>query len=65
MYSWEIQKYLDERNYHVDSDEMYNIVDTSPQINWIEFNSCSDKDFSYKIGTKDGYTWVVWMKCKP
>ena len=65
MFSWEIQRYLEERNYHLDSDEVYDkIITTSPQITRVKLGEHRDKMFSYEIYTNDGYYWIVWMNCK-
>ena len=65
MYSWEIQKYLEERNYRIDSSEVYSqIINTSPQICRVALGERNGKEFSYEIYTNDGYHWLVWMTCK-
>jgi hypothetical protein len=65
MFSWEIQRYLEDRNYHIDSDEIYErVINTSPQISRVKLGERRDKQFSYEIYTDDGYHWKVWMKSK-
>ena len=65
MFSWEIQQYLAERNYHIDSDKVYEkIINTSPQVCRVKLGERKDNEFSYEIYTNDGYSWVVWMRCK-
>ena len=63
MYSWEIQLYLAERNYHIESDEVYEkIINTSPQITRVKLGEHVDEYYSYEIYTNDGFYWKVWMK---
>ena len=65
MYSDEIQRYLEERNYHIDGDEIYpKIINTSPQICRVSLGEHRDNKYSYHIYTNDGYDWIVWMDCK-
>lgn len=61
MYSWEIEKFLSERNYNISSDEYGIVCDikNNPQINWIKydaFNNC------FHMSTSDGYHWTfrIW-----
>lgn len=54
MYSYEIQRLLEKYNYNIPSNEYYNILNNSNQIDFIEYNACND---SYFIHTKDGYEW--------
>ena len=53
MFSWEIEKFLKERNYYIGGKDLNFILDTRqhPQINHIKFNPF---DNSYEMWSKDG-----------
>ena len=42
MFDWEIQNYLQERNYILTNKEYVYICNTCPQINHIKYNSFAD-----------------------
>lgn len=61
MYSHEIQKYLEERNYTLTPEEILQIIDVSinTQIFYISYNS--EYNF-YEIRTRDGYCFKFGVK---
>ena len=54
MYSYEIEKYLKERNYYLKINELIFITNTKvhPQIDHIKYNAFGDY---FEMWTKDGY----------
>lgn len=50
MYTWEIEKVINENNGVLDSKVYLQICDTSPQINRIKYEPCCD---IFKIWTND------------
>lgn len=56
MYSYEIQKLLELRNYYVSVKEYEQII-KSPQVDHIKYEGQS-----FKIWTKDGYQFVLKIK---
>lgn len=52
MYSWEIDKFIKDRNYKLSSIEYCNLCDTSHQINRIKYNQIFN---NYEIWTDDNY----------
>ena len=52
MYSWEIQKLLELKKFIIDNEDYLNILLSSPQINFIEYNGYDDK---IHIKTDDRY----------
>lgn len=65
MYSNEIQKFLEERNYHITSEDFYGdsgIFKTSPQISRVKSYNDSEVYHSYLVETYDGYSWEIWMR---
>lgn len=62
MYSHEIDCYLRDKNYLLNSDELLDIIDVrvNTQIKEIKYNTFDD---SYEIWTYDGWYWK--FKCKP
>ena len=52
MYSWEIDKFIKNRNYKLSSIEYCNLCDTSSQINRIKYNQIFN---NYEIWTDDNY----------
>ena len=59
MYSWEIQKLLELRNYLLNSEEYLNVCNTSPQINRISYNGYED---NFNMTTKDNYHFKFKVK---
>lgn len=53
MYSWEIEKFLKDRNYTVGGDDLINLIDTrkNPQLSHIEYNAGNG---SYDMWDKEG-----------
>lgn len=53
MYSWEIRKFLEDRNYNISEQDLLFILNIKnhPQINHIKFN---DYDNSYDMWSSDG-----------
>lgn len=62
MYSHEIKKYLEDRNYLLNSEEILEIINVSinTQIFYISYNA--EYNF-YEIRTRDGYAFR--FGCKP
>ena len=52
MYSWEIQKLLELRNYVLSVKEYFDLCDNSPQIVRVTYNPYED---SFLIKTSDNY----------
>ena len=61
MYSWEIAKLLELRNYVLDVKEYFDICDTSPQITRVSYNPYDDK---IKVLTSDSYEFNFKIKRK-
>lgn len=62
MYDFEINRYLEERNYNLSNAEYVHICNTCPQINCIKYNAWSNM---YEMWTDDGNYWmfrVYWNK---
>ena len=59
MYSWEIQKLMELKNYLIEAEEYLHICKTSPQINWVSYNAEIDK---FEIKTDDKYEWKFKVK---
>ena len=57
MYSWEIEKFLSERNYYIRSDEYVIIcnIKNNPQISRIKYEPF---DNCFHMSTNDGYNWT-------
>lgn len=51
MYDWEIQKQIEEKKGTLSSFEYLHIVNTSPQIDHINYNSSND---IFKMWSKEG-----------
>lgn len=54
MYSYEINKTLESRNYNIDSETYMDICNTSPQISRVKYDSYDNK---YEILTNDNFYW--------
>ena len=52
MYSWEIQKLMELKNYLISVKEYLQICDTSPQIREVKYDPYND---NFMIDTKDEY----------
>lgn len=61
MFSDEIQKYLEMKNYILTNEEYVYItnLNNNPQINHIKFNPFEN---TFLIETKDNYSWIVRVK---
>lgn len=59
MYSHEIQKWLELRNYLLTVKEYFNICKTSPQIREVSYNSFED---TFNIITDDNYNFKFKVK---
>lgn len=53
MYSWEIYKFLEERNYYIGGDDLLKVtsIKENPQLNHIKFNPF---DWTYDMWDKEG-----------
>ena len=58
MFSWEIQKILENSNYIVTTD-IYHKITSSSQIKTIKYNPLTN---SFSIQTNDGYFWSFQVK---
>ena len=54
MYSWEIDKILNENNFAINAETYIQIISTSPQINHIKYQAFGDY---FEIWTDDRYEW--------
>ena len=61
MYSWEIKKLLELRNYLLDVKEYFNICDTSPQIKEVSYDPYKN---TFNIKTNDEYDFKLKVKRK-
>jgi len=63
MYSHEIKQLLELRNYLISNKEYFNIISTSPQINYIKYDNYND---NFYISTDDRYNFKfkVYKKTK-
>jgi len=61
MYSWEIAKLLELRQYVLDVKEYFDLCDTSPQITRVTYNPYNDK---IKVLTSDRYEFNFKIKRK-
>ena len=64
MFSYEIDKYLRERNYYLTHDEEYSICRGSIQLDHIKLEQTYENYTDIHWWTNDGYEWVVhvWNK---
>ena len=53
MYSWEIKKLLELKEYIISSNEYAYILNTSPQISGVEYKAFED---TFYLWTDDNYT---------
>ena len=56
MYDYEIQRYLEERNYNLSNKEYFYVCNTCPQINHIKYDAWSNK---FDLWTMDGSHWAI------
>ena len=54
MYSWEIDKILNENNFTINAETYIQIISTSPQINHIKYQAFGDY---FEIYTEDMGYW--------
>ena len=54
MYSWEIDKILNENNFKINAETYINIISTSPQINHVKYQAFGDY---FEIYTEDMGYW--------
>lgn len=54
MYSWEINQFLEHRNYNIDSEDYLKICNSSNQISKIKYEPFGDY---FEIWTNDNYYW--------
>ena len=54
MYSWELEKFISDRNFYIGGDDLAFLIDVSkhPQINYIGYDAFSK---SYTLTTLDNY----------
>ena len=61
MYSYEIKKYLEDKDYKLTLDEYYNLVNNSPQIIDVKFEGIYDFFHKKTISTSDDYSWGIYI----
>lgn len=54
MYSWEIENLLKLKNYVISNKDYFNICNTSPQINTVNYVPVEN---NFYIGTKDNFNF--------
>ena len=54
MFSWEIDKILNENNFIINAETYIQIISTSPQINHIKYQAFGDY---FELWTDDRYEW--------
>lgn len=65
MYTWEIQKFFEEKNYELDDyKDFYDIYMTSPQVRLVKYEGSIGNKSKYYFQTYDGYDGWVWIKKK-
>ncbi len=54
MYSWELEKFISDRDYYIGGDDLAFLIDVNkhPQINYIGYNAFNH---SYTLSTSDNY----------
>lgn len=55
MYDWELNHYMQERNYVLSNKEYAYVCRTCPQINHVKYNAWSNK---FEIWSYDGGYWL-------
>lgn len=61
MYSYEIQDYLNKKNYELTPIEFMDVINTSPQVKDVYFKY-GDKFDHFKMCTDDGHSWNFRMQ---
>lgn len=59
MYSWEIDQYLRDKDFHITHDDLDFIRNTSPQLSYIKFERLGKIYSEYTIGTYDNHNWIL------
>ena len=59
MYSWEIQNYLEEIDYHSTHSKIREIMIKSPQIRLFKLLELGEPTSKYQLFTDDNYEWTV------
>ena len=59
MYSWEINQFLEQRNYNIDSEDYIKICNSSSQISKIKYEPFGNY---FEMWTSDGYYWKFKVK---
>lgn len=60
MYTWEIQQYLENNNYYIES-KLYLQIVKSPQINYVKYEPYSNQ---FHMTTSDGLDVRFTVYCK-
>lgn len=63
MYSWEIQKLMEARNWLLSNEEYFKLFETSPQINHIQYYPDGDY-FNIKTDDRYDFKFKVYKKEK-
>lgn len=61
MYSWEIDNFLQERNFTIAVEEM-ELIRGSSQVVKVIFCGTNNGKSKYSIYTSDNDNWTVWMR---
>lgn len=61
MYSHEIERLMKIKNYIINYSDYFEILNTSPQINFVKYNYNDD---TFNIKTKDNYDFNFKIKSK-
>lgn len=59
MYSWEIEKFINDRNYHIGGDDLEFIIDPKNHSQYI-YVTTKGPDGRWVIYTNDGYKFEFW-----
>jgi hypothetical protein len=60
MYSHEITRYLEERNYQITPREFTDIINSSPQVCDVYYNKENGEEFRFV--TTDNFSWTIKLK---
>ena len=59
MYSWELEKFISDRNFYIGGDDLAFVIDINkhPQITYIGYNAFSK---TYTLATSDNYCFYFY-----
>lgn len=61
MYSDEIQRYLDNKDYKLTLEEYYELLKQMPQVASVKMEMSNDIYHKNMIHTTDGYSWGIYI----